>query len=122
MDDNKAHNGKPNGNSKRALALVSIGTILAATGGPFLVVKLGGPSIYRDDPFTGSQGQVVAARLDAHEQRITSLEEHVDPRNHPDGELRRLINEIKQNQAGFDARQETIIKNQDWIRNKLDSN
>ena len=115
----KEHNPKPNGNSKRSLALVSIGTILAATGGPFLVVKLGGPSIYRDDPYTGSQGTITEARLDAHAQRIASLEKHVD--NHPDSELRTAISALTAEMATGTAERGFIIKNQDEILRRLNA-
>ena len=67
---------KGNGlNGRSAFFVATLGAIFGGFSGPLLLVKFGGDSVVRPDPFTGAQGQ-------AHERRIAALESHVT--NHPD--------------------------------------
>jgi hypothetical protein len=98
-------NGKLNGN--RALVVAILSGILGGTGGPWLLVRLGGDTILRPDPFTGSQGKVLA-------YRVEELERHVE--NHPDrvGLFERRITTIETQNA-------IIMENQKRIIERLDS-
>ena len=61
---------KPNGvTTKSALAVAIVSALLGGAGGPLLLVKFGYDP-FRPDPFTGTDGKLLSAR-------VAALETHV---------------------------------------------
>lgn len=105
----KVKNGQLSGRNALLIAIAS--AIVGGTGGPLLLVKLGGPSVFRPDPFTNADAQIL-------ESRITALERHVN--YHPDAELRSAISKLSAESAAAKSERALIIKNQDRIILRLD--
>ena len=101
---------KKNGPRVNPLALAVVSAVLGGTGGPFLLVKLGGPSVMAPDRYTGTQALAL-------EERVAALEAHVE--DHPDVQLRADIATLTAEIAGVKAAQDQIISNQDRILDRL---
>lgn len=85
----------PSKNDIRNLIVAVIVGVLGATGGPLMVVKLGGPSIYRQDPFTGTEANELKEEV---KDLRSYVQGHLD--THPD---RRLELEITRINGKLDA-------------------
>ena len=75
MANGSANNRKYGLDGRSAFLVATLGAIFGGFSGPLLLVKFGGDSVVRPDPFTGAEGKIF-------ERRISRLEDHV--RNHPD--------------------------------------
>ena len=101
---NKLGNGL---NGRSAFFVATLGAIFGGFSGPLLLVKFGGDSVVRPDPFTGTQGQQI-------EKRVTALESHVD--NHPDQTGR-----FDARLTALEAQFTIILNNQERIIRRLDN-
>ena len=109
----KDDTGKRNGNRWNPIVVAVVSAILGSTGSIAVVFNTPfGQAVVRPDPFTGTQAQAL-------ERRLTALEYHV--MNHPDVGLRADVAVLRSDILTTIAKQETIIKNQDRILDKLDS-
>ena len=123
MDDNKRHNGKPNGvndkfNPKSWHPVLSIvlGSILGSGGSLGVIYATPfGQNITRPNPYTSVQAKV---QSDIVAQRMSRLEFHVD--NHPDAELRAALGLVIADVAAGKAERSLIIANQNRILDRLD--
>jgi len=97
---------------RTALIVAALSAIVGSTGGPFLLVKFGGPNLFAPDRYTGAQGLAM-------ERRVAALENHLN--DHPDAQLRAEIAALRAELAANTARQDQILTNQNRIFNRLDS-
>lgn len=100
---------------RNALVVALVSALVGGAGGPLLLVKFGGPNIFRQDPYTQSMAEADRKVL---ESRVATLERHVN--YHPDTELRAAINELTAEAAAAKSERALIIKNQDRIIQQLD--
>lgn len=99
--DKKQNSGMLNG--KRAFILALVSAIVGGAGGPLLLVKLNGPSVFRPDAFTGSQGAALEKQLEYH------------IKNHPDA-----LHNFDRRITKLETQNEIIIKNQFRILDRIE--
>ena len=121
MDDLK-YNG-PHGKWHPVLIAI-VGAFIGSGGGIALVFNTPiGETVTRPDPFTGTQGNAVIARVERTERDINlHLSNHSDDQfRADDAALRAAISTLVANQAAMNESLTYLGKNQDRILKKLDA-
>ena len=121
MDDLK-YNG-PHG-KWHPVFIAIIGAVLGSSGSIALVFNTPiGETVTRPDPFTGTQGNAVIARVERTERDINlHLSNHSDDQfRADDAALRAAISTLVANQAAMNESLTYLGKNQDRILKKLDA-